>query len=331
MIGKMRRVRIWGWFCYTPSISKLSLAHSICEKLHHQKHLAGAFFCLRDDPNLSKSTNVLPTLINTLAEILPCFQGIVADCLHNNPNLTSNLMNHSLFLDFICKLPHHPDNTLVFVIDTLDECGNHQSCPGILSALTDVASKAPWLKVIITSRSEIDIECFFDAPNWPLHLRYDLVTDQEASADLRTSAQSKFDLVASRWYLPTPWPEESLFKKVITWANGLFIIINTVVLTLEHCKDPAESLKAALQDSAGASLDSLCNLYSSILRAQIMPSDAEFQWVIRVLLATALYCALCEDAIAELARVKPNVVKKWVDDLSSLLYRDHGAERGICV
>ena len=164
------------WLYGSPGIGKSSLAHSICEKLHHQKHLAGGFFCRRDDPNLNKPKNVLPTLINTLADILPSFRGIVADRLRNDPNLTSNSMNHSLFLDFICKLPRHPDHTLVFVIDALDECGDQQSRPGILNALTDAASKAPWLKVIITSRPEIDIERFFDAPNRSSHLRYDLAT-----------------------------------------------------------------------------------------------------------------------------------------------------------
>src|SRR5258706_1617458 len=87
------------WLYGSPGIGKSSLAHSICEKLHHQKHLAGGIFCRRDDPNLSKPTNVLRTLINTLAEILPSFRSIVADRLRTDPNLTSNSMNHSLFLD----------------------------------------------------------------------------------------------------------------------------------------------------------------------------------------------------------------------------------------
>ena len=62
-----------------------------------------------------------------------------------------------------------------------------------------------------------------------------------------------------------------------------------------------------------------------------MPKDAEFQWMIGVILITALYCTLCEDTVAELAGVRPNLIWKWVDDLGSLLYRDEGANGAIRV
>jgi len=53
--------------------------------------------------------------------------------------------------------------------------------------------------------------------------------------------------------------------------------------------------------------------------------------MIEVLLTTSPYRALCDETIAELAGVKPNLVKKWVDALSSLLYRDEAANSGIRV
>jgi len=319
------------WLYGSPGIGKTSLAHSICEELHKRKHLAGAFFCRRDDPNLSEPKYILPTLINTLAGILPRFRSIVTARLRSDPNLTSNSMKHSLFLDFIRKLSHPPEHALVLVIDALDECGDDQSRTDILEALTDAAVQAPWLRIIITSRSEVDIQRFFDTRTQLSHLRYDLAMDEEANADIRTFAQRQLDLVASKWYLPTPWPEKSLFDKVISRANGLFIFIKTVVRALEHCTDPTESLEATVQDSDGTGLSSLYSLYSSILKARIPPRNDEFQRVIGVLLTTAPYRSLCDDAIAELAGVRPNLVKKWVDDLSSLLYRDKEAKGGIRV
>ncbi len=319
------------WIYGSPGIGKTSLAHSICAKLHERNQLAGAFFCRRDDPNLSEPMNILPTFIHKLTIIFPPFRTIVAKHLRDDPNLTRGSMKGSFFLDVIRSFPHYPEHALAFVIDALDECGNARSRPGLLKVLTDAAAQAPWLKIIITSRTEVDIQHFFDTLTQSSYIPYDLATDHDAIADLRTFARSQFDLVASDWHLPTPWPEESDFNRAISRANGLFIFIKTLILALEHCEDPKKSVKAALQDSAGTGLESLYELYSSIFKAQIVRHSAEFQRMFGVLLTTAQYRALCDETIAELAGVELYLVRKWVDALSSLLYRDEAANGGIRV
>ena len=218
--------------------------------------------------------------------------------------------------------------TIYVIIDALDECGNTQSRPRVLRVLTDAATLAPWLKIIITSRPEDDIEKFFNAPSQLSYRSYDLVTDLEASADLRTFAQRQFELVAETLCLSTPWPEKLLFDQVISRANGLFIFIKTLVLALEKCEDPEKSLKETVQGPASTGLESLYDLYSTILKARIVHSYAEFRRVIGVLLTTT---PLCEETIAGLAGVRPDLAKKWVKDLSSLLYRDEGANGAIRV
>ena len=318
------------WVYGSPGIGKTSLAHSISARLHDRKQLAGAFFCRRDDPNLNEPRNILPTLISKLAKVFPPFRTAVVKHLRDDPNLTPESMKESLLHDLICSLPH-PKHTLVFVIDAFDECGDTWSQPGVLRALTNAAAQAPWMRVIITSRPEVGIQRFFDTPTLSSHLRFDLAIDQGASADLRTFAQQQFGMVASVWHLPTPWPEESLFDRVISRANGLFIFIKTLALALRDCADPTLALEAALQGSASAGVTPLYGLYSSILEAQISHSHAEFRRAIGVLLATASYRPLREETVAELAGVSPNLVKKWVDGLSSLLYQDEGLNGGVRV
>ena len=110
------------------------------------------------------------------------------------------------------------------------------------------------------------------------------------------------------------------FDRVISQAKGLFIYIKTLILALEHYEDPEELLQEALQDLARTSLEYLYTLYSNILKVQIVHKKAEFQQMIEVLLTTSPYHVLCNETIAELAGVKPNLIKKWVDALSSLLY-----------
>jgi hypothetical protein len=319
------------WIYGIPGIGKTALAHSICASLDDQEQLAGAFFCRRDDPELSEHRNILPTLIHKLAIIFPPFRNIVAERLRKNPNVTPESMKHTLLLDFIRTLPRLPKRSLVFVIDAFDECGSAQSRPGILKALKDATTHAPWLRVIITSRPEVDIQHFFDGPTQLSFLRYDLTADQETPADLRIFAEDRFNRVASMWCFQSPWPEQSLFEGAISRAAGLFIFIETLALALEHCQDPAELLGATLRDSAGPGLTTLYRLYSSIVEARRVRSSAEFRRMIGVLLITAQHRPLCEETIAELAGVRTNLVKMWVVDLGSMLQRDEGASGGIRV
>ena len=317
------------WIHGLPGIGKTALAHSICEKLHNKQRLAGAFFCQRDDANMSDIRNILPTLISKLAEKFPPFRRIVADRLRSDGDLTSKSMKESLFLDFICNLRRHPKHALVFVIDALDECGDDQNRPVLLKGLTEAISHAPWLKIIVTSRSEHEIQHFFNRLPHSSCWRCDLATDQSAGTDLQTFAQSQFALVAKKWRLPAPWPPQPLFNRVISQANGLFIFIKTLVVTLEQCENPEETLEAALQDSASTGLNPLYSLYSNILKERRVPCNAEFRQVIGVLLAAAPYRTLCEESISQLTGVRLNLTQKWVDDLGSLLYRDERVNGGI--
>jgi len=311
------------WIYGLPGVGKTSLAHSICEKLNKRKKLAGAFFCRRDDTNSSEPRNILPTLIYQLAKTSPPFRSIVTKHLHNDQHLTPQSMQDTLFLEFIRSIPCHSNQVpLVVVIDAFDECGDTQSRAAILKVLIEAATLASWLKVIITSRPEVDIIRSLGSA-----AKYDLGTDHEASADLRTFAQRQLNLVASRWNLPTAWPGESLLNRVILRANGLFIFIKTLVLALKKCKDPEECLIGALQGS-GAGSESLFSLYSSIVKAH---SEIAGFWRMIVVITTAQYRPLRKEPIAELAGVKPHFVETLVDDLSSLIYRDEGANGAIRV
>ena len=315
------------WIHGSPGIGKTTLAHSLCAVLHEGKHLAGAFFC-RNEQGLNEPRSILRTFIYNLAVALPPFRNIVAERLRNDPNLTSESMQYTLFLDFLSKLPRPPERNLVFVIDALDECGNNQSLEGILTVLANAVVQAPWLKIIITSRPESDIQCFFDTSP---HLQYDLTTDEHARADLITFAEGKFKLVASKAHIKTIWPDESLFNRVISQADGLFIFIETIASTLKGSIDPTKSLEAILQDSASTGLKPLYGLYWSILRSKIQEGHTEFRQMIGAILSTAAYRPLCDETIAKLAEVEHRVIKIWMDHLNSLLHRDERANGGVRV
>ena len=111
-------------------------------------------------------------------------------------------------------------------------------------------------------------------------------------------------------------------------ANSLFIFIKTLVLALKECEDPDECMKEALQGSASAGSESLYSLYSSIVKAH---SEISGFWRMIVVITTAQYSPPRKETIAELAGVKPFFVETLVDKLSSLVYRDEGANGAIRV
>ena len=320
------------WIYGLPGIGKTALAHSICASLHKGNNLAGAFFCQRDNGKLNEPGNILPTLIYKLAMIFPPFRRLVAERLRENPNLIPGSMKPLLLLGLICNLPWAPKRTLVFVIDAIDECGDSHTRPGILRALTRAVAHAPWLNLIITSRPEVDIHHFFDSLVGSLHKRFDLATDKEAPSDLRTFASMRFELVGSKRSLSHGWPDSSLLSQVVSRAGGLFIFIEAITRALAQCNPhPNEYLRATLKDLVGTGLTSLYGLYSSILKAQIVHSTPEFQRMIRVILLTAPHRPLRDETIAELAAVSLDLVRMWVTDLDSILYRDRDANEGIRV
>ena len=320
------------WIYGLPGIGKTALAHSICARLHEENHLAGAFFCQRHDGKLNEPGNILPTLIHKLAILFPPFRRLIAECLRDNPNLIPGSMKPFLLLALISKLPCAPKRNLVFVIDGLDECGDSHTRPGILRALTCAAADSPWLKIIITSRPEVDIHHFFDSLAGSSHKRCDLAADKEASSDLRTFASMRFELVESKQSLSRGWPDSSLFSQVISQAGGLFIFIEAITRALAQCKPPPnEYLRATLKDLTSTGMTSLYGLYSSILKAQIVHSTAEFRRMIGVILLAAPHRPLRDETVAVLAAVSLDLVKVWVTDLDPLLYRDRDADEGIRV
>ena len=320
------------WIYGLPGVGKTALAHSLCARLHEGNHLAGAFFCQRDDGKLNEPRNILPTLIYKLAIIFPPFRRLVAEHLRDNPNLIPGSIKPFLLLGLIRKLPCPLKRTLVLLIDAVDECGDAFTRPAILRALTLAAVHVPWLKIIIISRPEVDIHHFFDSLVGSSQTRYDLAADKEALSDLRSFALIQFGLAESRQSLPRGWPDSSLFGQVISRAAGLFIFIETITRALAQCKPPPnEYLKATLTDLEGTGLTSLYGLYSSTLRARIVHSTPDFRRMIGVILATAPHRPLRDETIAELAGVSPDLVTMWVTDLDPLLYRDGEADGGIRV
>ncbi|KAG8818106.1 hypothetical protein FRC18_000259 [Serendipita sp. 400] len=315
-----------------PGIGKTSVANSICSRLHAEKILGGSFFCRRDDPNLSNPDYVLPTLTCRLAETWGPFRKVVAAELSKDPHITPKSTEGELLSKLLKSLKNQPPHPLVLVIDALDECGDDKARGSILRRIFDATSSVPWLKFLLTSRPEGDIDAFFQHPDrFGRYLLEDLSKDDKSQEDIRYFTQKRLSSIAVAKHLGKVWPQEDMVNKIVIQARGLFIFVETLWRLVKDEPEAPKYLSQILDESSGDALGDLYRLYSSILESRIPREGTEFKSTMGTILVVATYRPLCAETIAMLTGREAYVVKTWVDSMNSLLYRDERRNGGIRV
>lgn len=316
------------WLYGMPGIGKTSVAHSICHLLHESKHLGGSFFCRRDDPILAEPNRILPTLIYRLAGMFEPYRKIVAQTLRDDPHLTPESASGELLLKALEPLKEHARQPLVLVIDAFDECGTSGSRNQLLSCLTKACKSTSWLKLILTSRPERDIQAFFEEKG---STNRDLATDDKTDKDMRYFVQKRVVEPAVTRGLPKDWPSPARLEQIITRSHGLFIYVETFSRLLATSKNPDAVLARVLDKQQEGGSTELHELYLAAIMSQVGQEMEDFRRIARAILGVATYRPLCDDTLASLIGEQPYIVKMWVDSLSSVLYRDHSQNGGIRV
>ncbi|KIM19969.1 hypothetical protein M408DRAFT_30771 [Serendipita vermifera MAFF 305830] len=181
------------------------------------------------------------------------------------------------------KLIHEPlvafeetggQDTVVVVIDALDECGGfdgqHSSQRTNLMRTLKIWSTLPnRFKLVVTSRAEPDIVHLFSAVE---HESFEILSGKmvqsKSSEDIEKFLEYHLGQIAARsnGALAPDWPGGQIKTWLVRLAAGLFIWVDTAVRFLRR-GEPQEQLNSIL---GGASMGGLSALYSSILGASFV-------------------------------------------------------------
>jgi hypothetical protein len=309
------------WLYGMPGLGKTSVANSLCLRLYAQKMLGGSFFCRRDDTLLSEPKYLLPTLIHRLAGVWGPFGKSVANVLRDaqiTPE-SANLLLSKALLEPLETLERHPPHPLVLVIDALDECGDSHSRRSLLQGIKEASSQVPWLKVIVTSRPEPDIELFFKKLDASSYSCLDLSADEHSTKDIRFFAEKRLSNIAERRHL-TNWPSEGQISHLVDLSRGLYIFVETLWWIVDRRPGrEKETLDQVLNKSPEEGLGDLYRLYTLAITT-ITAND--FGIIIGAIICVSKYRPLRDDTLAVLLGLEASTVRTWVDALSSLFYRD---------
>ncbi|KAG9086618.1 hypothetical protein FS749_003521 [Ceratobasidium sp. UAMH 11750] len=312
------------WVHGLAGFGKSSIATSVCERLDGQDALACSVFCKRDSPDLRDLRRVLMTIVYDLALKWEAYGAAVAAVVHEDPKLNSKFPTQ--LYDALLKNPlkslgeaMRPKDTLTLIVDALDEFGDVTSRKQLLECLRDLSQRRPWLKVVVTSRPEADIQVFFGTTNPDWFLEYD-VRKYDASDDIRSYLEDKLGGMKTI----QNWPKDAITRLSIR-SGGLFIWARTACEFIAKGYNECERLELVL---AGSRLADIDTLYTTAIKASVRDDSADnMEYMLKCLGAVVVTATRAPLSAANLAmllqgQVAPGVVERVLGSLSSVLYVD---------
>jgi hypothetical protein len=232
---------------------KSTISRTVTEFFSKTKCLGASFFFKRGEADRSNALRLFPTLarqlILSIPELLPYLQQAV---LHD-PDIAGKTMREQfdkLLLQPLLSLgrSNFPDQTVVVVVDALDECEGDDDIRLILQLLPQLQTLTTLhIRVFLTSRPELSIRMgvleIKDHKDFILHD----IPDEVIKHDISLFLHHRISKIRSESLLPEEWPGETNIEKLVELSIPLFIFAATVCRIFEDPNwDPVESLPEIL-------------------------------------------------------------------------------------
>jgi hypothetical protein len=238
---------------------KSTIAHTIAEQCADKRRLAFSFFFSRGKPGRSDTSKFFPTFAHQLASIVPAIQvlmqraAVAADSSIPFDRLRDQMKK--LIIDPLLTITN-PIDSLIVIIDGLDECGG--DVPHLIQLLVDftVVHRLPF-RFLFASRPEAHIRQTFRS-SWFREKTYHLtLRDFDARDDIRNflrlhlstirDAQDELMQGVSRH-----WPSQQDLEVLVDQSEGLFIYVSTLVkFVADRNGLPIQKLQAAMRAHKG--------------------------------------------------------------------------------
>ncbi|KAJ6545263.1 WD40-repeat-containing domain protein [Mycena capillaripes] len=290
------------WLNGLAGIGKSTIAKTIAGRADEKGILAGSFFFARGDEKLTNPTLVFPTLAFQLAQVDVALKSSIGQVLQSDTDCAYAGMQIQLQ-----KLITDPLSTtfssikrkrLVFILDALDECRDEERTANIVELLLSHLRLMPFVRVLLTSRPESNIQRAFIGP--AEHNEYILHNIEETVVqdDIRLYLREKLKAISSKLGLSSAsvgqepkWPRQEDIETLVQMSGTLFVYAATAVRFI-GARNPVRQMQILLgvhQASGMNPYAQLDELYIQILREGLpldKVSDEEvdiFEWVVGTL------------------------------------------------
>ncbi|CAJ2508307.1 Uu.00g094930.m01.CDS01 [Anthostomella pinea] len=350
-VGLLRAISEWAkntraeavfWLNGRAGTGKSTISRTLAASISKDGYLGASFFFKRGEGDRGGVSKFFTTLAAQLIKKKPALASHVKDVIDTDPDIFSKTLREQfekLILEPLSKIPQDTgkSNTLVFVIDALDECESDRDVKLIIHLFSRAnASQCPQLRIFITSRPELPIRLgFSDIKGTYQDLALHEMPQPVMRHDL--SAYFKYELarirddynqsVSTERQLPPKWPQQSEIQKLVEMAIPLFIFAATTCRFLadRNGGNPARKLHKVLVHRTTRQESKLDGTYLPVLNQMVAGCSIrerdeairEFQNIVGSI--AILASPLSTSALARMLNVAQDIIDARLDLLHSVL------------
>ncbi|KAJ6503859.1 hypothetical protein C8R45DRAFT_1185879 [Mycena sanguinolenta] len=240
------------WIKGFPGSGKSCIARSLVDKLTNAGSFGASFFFERDNGGFTAPSTMARSLSSDLCTHPVFLDALIADSQVGTMNFSTTRIEdqfHRLVEKPLQSVAnhHHDRDSLVVVLDALDECGGlprsrSKDLQDALAAVKRWSELAPSLRFIITSRDETPISEVLCPISTPLDLK---LSSHQATRDIEKFLTLELRRIGADHFLPD-WPTLDEIRTVAIKAKGLFVWATTVVQFVDRPR-PQDKLRQILE------------------------------------------------------------------------------------
>jgi hypothetical protein len=236
------------WLNGMAGTGKTAIASTFARNMEEQGILGATFFIDRQEAQRRDLSRIVQTLAYDLAKNNHRQLEVVWTVLCNDPTFERLSYHEQMRLLIKNPLDVGRLETLVIVIDGLDECGA-SNVAALLKSLVASLARHP-IKLFVTSRNEVEIiGVFHDLPHTPCNLQ-----NVEVSGDVQVYWEHNLDDLCRRRKRLPDWRSMIEVEQLVELTGHLFIYATTILKIVSNTRtSPIKKLQDLLDVSRSGS------------------------------------------------------------------------------
>jgi NACHT domain len=281
------------WLHGPAGSGKSTISTTLADRFRRTKQLGAFLFFDRDVTERSNPAVVARTLAYQLSSFYPQIGNLIMSAIKSSPPILISPIPsqfQELLVEPLSRMESvDTKSRIVLILDALDECGTKQDRKALLEVLAEKSAHLPTsFRLVITSRTDLDIRLAFESQPHFLTLELDLLSTAGHN-DILTYFKYHMNIIQKKKsYLGIDWPGKENIRALTSRASGLFVWAS-IACNFIDAHDPRKRLDIVLQgntvSTAEAALDAL---YRIALEHAGVWDDEDFVADFRVIIGMML-------------------------------------------